>query len=109
MKRKNMGSTFDSWLREEGIEGEVTANAIRRAAAGMSFAAAATSLPNGPAESAELGAMVPRWNAVAQHPPVPAKMAGGIDEESAGMIGTQRSASGSLSTCSWARPCAGCG
>ena len=33
MKRKNMGSTFDSWLREEGIEGEVTANAIRRAAA----------------------------------------------------------------------------
>jgi len=33
MKKKNMGSTFDSWLREEGIEGEVTANAIRRAAA----------------------------------------------------------------------------
>ena len=33
MKRKNMGSTFDSWLREEGIEGEVTANAIGRVAA----------------------------------------------------------------------------
>ena len=33
MKRKTMGSTFDSLLRKEGIEGEVTANAIRRAAA----------------------------------------------------------------------------
>ena len=30
MKNKNMGSTFDSWLREEGIEREVTANAIER-------------------------------------------------------------------------------
>ncbi len=30
MKRKNIGSTFDSWLREEGIYEEVTAGAIKR-------------------------------------------------------------------------------
>jgi antitoxin HicB len=30
MKRKNIGSTFDSWLREEGIYEEVTAAAIKR-------------------------------------------------------------------------------
>jgi antitoxin HicB len=30
MKRKNMGSTFDDWLREEGIYEEVTAAAIKR-------------------------------------------------------------------------------
>ena len=30
MKRKNIGSSFDSWLREEGIYEEVTANAIKR-------------------------------------------------------------------------------
>jgi antitoxin HicB len=30
MKRKNIGSSFDSWLREEDIYGEVTAGAIKR-------------------------------------------------------------------------------
>ena len=30
MKRKNVGSSFDSWLREEGIYEEVSANAIKR-------------------------------------------------------------------------------
>jgi hypothetical protein len=30
MKNKNIGSTFDSWLREEGIYEEVSANAIKR-------------------------------------------------------------------------------
>lgn len=30
MKKKNIGSTFDSWLREEGIYEEASANAIKR-------------------------------------------------------------------------------
>jgi predicted XRE-type DNA-binding protein len=30
MKTKNIGSTFDSWLREDGIYEEVSANAIKR-------------------------------------------------------------------------------
>ena len=30
MKEKNNGSSFDSWLREEGIYEEVTATAIKR-------------------------------------------------------------------------------
>lgn len=30
MKEKNIGSTFDSWLKEEGIYEEVTAKAIKR-------------------------------------------------------------------------------
>lgn len=30
MKKKNIGSSFDSWLREEGIHEEVTASAIKR-------------------------------------------------------------------------------
>jgi antitoxin HicB len=30
MKRKNVGSSFDSWLREEGVYEEVTATAIKR-------------------------------------------------------------------------------
>lgn len=30
MKKKNVGSTFDSWLREKGIYEEVSANAIKR-------------------------------------------------------------------------------
>ncbi len=30
MKRSNIGSTFDSWLREEGIYEEVTATALKR-------------------------------------------------------------------------------
>jgi hypothetical protein len=33
MKKKNVGSFFDSWLREEGIYEEVTATAIKRALA----------------------------------------------------------------------------
>ena len=33
MKEKNIGSSFDSWLREEGIYEEVTATAIKRALA----------------------------------------------------------------------------
>jgi len=30
MKKKNIGSTFDDWLREEGIYEETTAVAIKR-------------------------------------------------------------------------------
>ena len=30
MKKKKIGSTFDSWLREEGIYEEVSATAIKR-------------------------------------------------------------------------------
>jgi antitoxin HicB len=30
MKKKNIGSSFDSWLREEGLFEEVSANAIKR-------------------------------------------------------------------------------
>jgi antitoxin HicB len=30
MKKKNIGSTFDSWLREEGIYEEASAGAIKR-------------------------------------------------------------------------------
>ena len=30
MKKKNIGSSFDSWLREEGIYEETSANAIKR-------------------------------------------------------------------------------
>lgn len=30
MKKKNIGSSVDSWLREEGIYEEVTATATRR-------------------------------------------------------------------------------
>jgi antitoxin HicB len=30
MKKKNIGSSFDSWLREEGIYEEVTASALKR-------------------------------------------------------------------------------
>ena len=33
MKKKNIGSTFDSWLREEGIYEEVGAAAIKRVVA----------------------------------------------------------------------------
>ena len=32
MKKKNVGSSFDSWLREEGICEETTAAAIKRSA-----------------------------------------------------------------------------
>ena len=30
MKKKNIGSSFDSWLREEGIYDEATSTAIKR-------------------------------------------------------------------------------
>ena len=30
MKKRNIGSTFDSWLSQEGIREEVTASAIKR-------------------------------------------------------------------------------
>jgi predicted XRE-type DNA-binding protein len=30
MKKKNIGSSFDSWLRQEGVYEEVTATAIKR-------------------------------------------------------------------------------
>jgi hypothetical protein len=30
MKRKNIGSSFDSWLQEEGIQEQVAATAIKR-------------------------------------------------------------------------------
>ena len=30
MKKSNVGSTFDSWLREEGIYEEVSATALKR-------------------------------------------------------------------------------
>lgn len=30
MKKKNIGSSFDSWLREEGLYEETTSNAIKR-------------------------------------------------------------------------------
>ena len=30
MKKKNVGSSFDSWLREDGIYEEVTTTAIKR-------------------------------------------------------------------------------
>ena len=33
MKRKNIGSSFDSWLRDEGIYGDVSATAIKRVVA----------------------------------------------------------------------------
>jgi antitoxin HicB len=33
VKKKNIGSSFDSWLREEGIYEEVSANAIKRVVA----------------------------------------------------------------------------
>jgi antitoxin HicB len=33
MKKKNIGSSFDSWLREEGIYEQVSANAIKRVVA----------------------------------------------------------------------------
>jgi len=36
MDKKNIGSTFDTWLQEEGIYEEVTANAIRRVSARQS-------------------------------------------------------------------------
>lgn len=30
MRKKNIGSSFDSWLREEGIYDEVSASALKR-------------------------------------------------------------------------------
>jgi len=31
MKKRNIGSTFDSWLRKEGLHEKVSATAIKRA------------------------------------------------------------------------------
>jgi antitoxin HicB len=39
MKKKNIGSSFDSWLREEGIYEEITAGAIKRVLARRLIAA----------------------------------------------------------------------
>ena len=39
MKKKNIGSSFDSWLREEGIQEQVTARAIKRVLARQVLAA----------------------------------------------------------------------
>ena len=33
MKKKNIGSSFDSWLREEGLYADVSATAIKRVVA----------------------------------------------------------------------------
>jgi antitoxin HicB len=33
MKKKNIGSTFDSWLREEGLYEKVSATAVKRVVA----------------------------------------------------------------------------
>ena len=41
MKKRNVGSSFDSWLREEGIYEEVTANALKRVAARRNASATA--------------------------------------------------------------------
>ncbi len=41
MKRKNVGTSFDSWLDEEGIRQEVTAGAIKRVLARQVAAAMA--------------------------------------------------------------------
>jgi hypothetical protein len=41
MKKKNIGSSVDSWLREEGIYEEVTATAIKRVLARMHTSRAA--------------------------------------------------------------------
>ena len=43
MKKKNIGSTFDSWLREEGIYEETISAAIKRVLARQIEAAAAKS------------------------------------------------------------------
>ena len=39
MKKRNIGSSFDSWLSAEGIRAEVTATAIKRVLAGQVEAA----------------------------------------------------------------------
>lgn len=39
MKKKNIGSSFDSWLREEGIYDETTSTAIKRVLARQAEAA----------------------------------------------------------------------
>ena len=41
MNKKNIGSSLDSWLREEGIQEEVTAGAIKRVLARQVLAAMA--------------------------------------------------------------------
>jgi hypothetical protein len=39
MKKKNIGSSFDSWLREDGTYEQVTATAIKRVLARLVEAA----------------------------------------------------------------------
>ena len=39
MKKRNIGSSFDSWLREEGLYEEVSATAIKRVLARQADAA----------------------------------------------------------------------
>jgi antitoxin HicB len=46
MKKKNIGSFFDSWLRKEGIYEEVRAKAIKRVAARTQVSAPQSSGPN---------------------------------------------------------------
>ena len=41
MKKKNIGSSFDSWLREEGIQEDVSAVALKRVLARQVSAAMA--------------------------------------------------------------------
>jgi hypothetical protein len=41
VEKKNIGSSFDSWLREEGIREQVTAAAVKRVRARQSTATAA--------------------------------------------------------------------
>lgn len=49
-KNKHIGSSFDSWLREEGIHEEVTAKALKRVAARQEASATAR---KGPTKSKE--------------------------------------------------------
>lgn len=47
MKKKHIGSSFDRWLREEGLEEQVTAAAIKRVLARQTAAAPREGQPGG--------------------------------------------------------------
>ena len=47
MKKKNIGSTFDSWLRAEGLYEKVSATAIKRVVARQVAAAMQKKSPKG--------------------------------------------------------------
>jgi hypothetical protein len=47
MKKENIGSSFDSWLREEGIYEEVSGRAIKRVLARQVEAARKIKQPGG--------------------------------------------------------------